>query len=106
MKTPLQKLKETLNQRINNLNEKDYELNVYDCTEFSDELAHRLNDEGWKAERILTVIDCDSKIPTNKTACIQYKGKHDIVKITEPVYVEATTGQVISPRNYKIYGIK
>ena len=81
----------------------EYELNVYDCTEFSTDLNKKLKNYGWDSNTEIVVVDCDSGM-FEKEICKEYGGRHMIVKI-EDVYVEATSGNIISPDDYKIYGI-
>jgi len=75
----------------------------YDCTEFSKELERRLEEIGWRANWIQTKVDCESGI-LDFDSCNKYGGRHDIVVVYE-VYVEATSGKVISPQDYESYGL-
>ena len=96
---------QSLFQKIvtNFIKEKDYKPNIYDCTEFSNELSRRLEDEGWEAKRVQTRVDCNSNL-FNKENCKQFSGEHDLIRIKE-VYLESTNGEIISPREYQDYGI-
>jgi len=86
--------------------EKRYKPNEYDCTEFSQEASRRLNDEGWNTQTILVQTDCSDKI-FNNTTCKQFNGKHDIIKVNSPLYIDPTiTQDVISPLDYEAYGIR
>ena len=92
-------------QMANNLdNEKEYKANKYDCTEYSKELSRRYEDEGWDSEVIRTVVDCDNGL-LDKDLCNQFEGRHDMVKI-DTIYVEATSGRIVSPKDYKGYGLR
>jgi len=64
--------------------EHTYILNEYDCSEMSAELSRRLNDAGY--DSVTVIVD---------------NGKHMIVKINSPIYVESTTGKIIMPRELK-----
>jgi len=81
-----------------------YVMNEYDCTEFSQELAHQLRKTGWEANKIRVIVDCNSGLFLKET-CTPFEGRHAIVKV-ENVYLEATTGNIINPTNYEEYGIK
>jgi len=83
--------------------EYDYIPDVFDCTEFSEELNKRYKMKGWKSKKISVKVDCNSEL-FNSTICRKYNGRHDIVYVKD-VYVEATTGEIIDPSNYKVYGI-
>jgi len=83
--------------------EKDYELNRYDCTEFADNLAGRYNQLGWRAQTKRVQVDCESPQFSSDT-CREYDGWHLIVKVNT-IYLEAVTGDVIHPDEYKVYGI-
>lgn len=88
-----------------NANLQTYEVAKYDCTEFSHNLAEQLNVAGWKAEPILIITDCDSGI-FDVNICKASDGRHEVVKISGPIYVEGTTGEIISPKDYAAYGLK
>lgn len=89
---------------LNNLlEEKSYRPNIYDCSEYSEELARRLEDEGWAVQHIYTTVDCDSGI-MDRDICISFNGRHEMIKISN-VYIEATNGEIISPRDYQKYGL-
>jgi len=89
-------------------NEIEYELNVYDCTEFAKELSRRLINLGFDSEDVYTQIDCDewnfSDIKMEEE-CKKIDGGHRIVEVKN-VFIEATTGFVIMPEDYKRYGLE
>jgi len=85
-------------------NANEYQVDVYDCTEFSRDLTDKLNGYGWDAEQTQVVVDCDFEWFDTET-CEQFDGRHDIVKVKE-VYIEATSGHIIMPQYYKEYGIR
>jgi hypothetical protein len=89
---------------INIAEANDYVANEYDCTEYSNDLKYKLNKKGWRSNTVDVVIDCDSGL-FDKENCLYFKGKHTVVKVKD-VYVEATSGNIILPKNYKIYGIR
>jgi hypothetical protein len=84
-------------------NSKEYILDVYDCTEFSRDLANELKKLGYDAETILVTVDCDSGL-FDKSTCRDYKNNHEIVRIVQ--YLEATKGTYYDPKDYKAIGIK
>ncbi len=81
--------------------QKEYELNVYDCSEFAKIGATRLNELGWTATDMVVTIDCDARIWNSETCT----GKHAIIRVYS-IYIEAVTGKIIHPDYYKMYGIK
>lgn len=81
----------------------EYEMDVYDCTEFSRDLAHDLKRQGWDADSQFTITDCESGL-FEKTSCEKYDGGHQIVKVRR-IYIEAVSGNIIHPDDYKAYGI-
>ncbi len=83
---------------------RDYELDVYDCTEFSQTLSGVYNDLGYKAKTKSVQVDCNSGLFEN-IACSKYNGWHSIVEL-DNVYVESTTGDIITPDKYKFYGLR
>jgi len=86
-----------------NANARPYEIDIYDCTEFAKNVAHDLNELGWEAEDIHVVADCESGL-FEKTSCEKYDGGHRIVRV-DKIYVEAVSGHIIAPWDYKAYGI-
>ncbi|MFC1591254.1 hypothetical protein ACFL43_01890 [Thermodesulfobacteriota bacterium] len=83
----------------------EYKLHEYDCTEFSEDLVRNLKAEGWKKSSVIMIkVDCESGV-INKEQCYATKGKHDIVEINQPLYIEATSGNIIQPKDYEAYGI-
>jgi hypothetical protein len=91
---------------------RDYELNVYDCTEFSDELARRLKVQGFKAKTKIVNVNCDTWtddwITLEKQSGYSYKmckenNRHKIVELNK-VYIELD-GEFIMPKNYGNYGL-
>ena len=78
------------------------ELNVYDCTEFTQMKTERLKSFGWNAKSKLVQNNCKRTDLFDKET---YTRSYEIIYIKE-VYVESITGQVITPQNYKDYGIK
>jgi hypothetical protein len=88
----------------NNAEEHSYELDDYDCTEFSKELDRRLRENGWRSNWIQRVVDCERSDLFDFDSCDKYNGRHDLVVVYD-VYIEAVTGKIISPQNYESYGI-
>jgi hypothetical protein len=97
----------------NNANIRDYELNVYDCSEFSEELDQRLDAQGFKSKTKLVRIDCDTWTNDwdylDTTFGYDYEmckdnNLHLIVELSK-IYIEATTGEVIMPKDYERYGL-
>lgn len=86
-----------------NSNARPYEVNVYDCTEFSKNLAHDLNELNWSAEDVYVKVNCSSGL-FEMSSCLNSSGGHRIVKVDD-VWIEATSGHVIPPWEYKDYGI-
>jgi len=84
--------------------EHDYELNVYDCTEFSRELSGRLNDKGFDARSEMVRVNCSSPEWSHWQDCEENGGKHQIV-VVDNVYIESTSGKIIDPQKYDDYGI-
>jgi len=87
--------------------EHTYKLNVFDCTEFSEELARRYRLMGYvSAKTVIVTVDCDSGF-FEETSCEETNGLHMIVNIggKRGIYIEATTGKVIVPEHYGVYGI-
>ncbi len=80
-----------------------YVVDVYDCSEFSRDLAAALRSSGWKARPYTVTVDCGSGLFGPE--CQQQKNNHMIVHVRD-VYIEATTGEVISPKDYKAYGLR
>lgn len=73
-------------------NSKEYELHVYDCTDFSKELVKRLTKKGYKAQ-------CTA----GHTPNWDYKD-HTWVSVfigTERFEIESTGGYIIDPSTYK-----
>ena len=91
-------------------NERDYELDVWDCTEFANSLVERLKDYGYKSAKTVFVnVDCKrTDLFPDTYACEKYDGGHLIVNIggRNGIYIEATTGIIIVPEYYTAYGIK
>jgi len=81
-----------------------YKLSEYDCTEFSKELARRLDNKGFDAETKFTTVDCDSGL-FETSSCEKTDGGHLVVEL-ENLYIEAVSGEVIDPQNYESYGLK
>lgn len=86
---------------LSNAQQKKYELDVYDCTEFADNTANELKQLGWDASSITIPLDCDT-YGYYFNNCSDY---HKIVKVKN-VYVEATTGYIIHPDDYDAYGLE
>ena len=86
-----------------NANARPYEMGVYDCTEFAKNVAHDLNELGWEAEDIHVDVNCSSGLFEN-ISCQKYGGGHRIVRV-DKIYVEAVSGHIIAPWDYKAYGI-
>jgi hypothetical protein len=93
---------------------RQYKLNIYDCTEFSEELARRLSFQGFKAKTKIVSVDCDLWTDDwdslEKSSGYGYKdckdnNLHQIVEINR-LYVEATTGEIILPEDYPEYNLK
>lgn len=82
----------------------DYMIDIYDCTEFSNELNRRLLDKGYKSKTKFVRVDCDSGL-FEESSCNAYDGGHQIVQL-DRVYVEATSGKIIDPSLYESYGIR
>ena len=80
-------------------NMREYEINVWDCTEMSNEIVRRFKEIGFKSEVVMGLVNCDSKL----FEC-QGKSRHDWVKVE--VYIESTRGHIIHPDNYDVYNIK
>ena len=77
--------------------EREYELHVYDCTEFSEELGKRLRAIGYNAYCVF-----------GRWEVPEYK-KHTWVEINidgELLEVESTGGYIISEEEFKEYTIK
>lgn len=97
--------KNTFNRVLDTVsNLRDYRVNIFDCTEFSDVTADILRSAGWNARRIQVKTNCEAEI-WNDTNCKDFSGRHDIVKVTD-VYIEATSGEIIHPDDYEAYGIR
>lgn len=82
----------------------DYEINKYDCTQFANELARRLQNKGFDAETKFITVDCSSSL-WNQEQCEDYNGGHRIVEIDD-LYLEPTTGDIIDPQNYEDYNLR
>lgn len=80
----------------------EYVADVYDCTNFSIQLASKLQNNGWNAEMIHVDLDCESE-QFETEMCEYFDGKHEIVHVKD-VYIESTTGQIIKPELYDDYG--
>lgn len=65
--------------------EHPYIYGVYDCEEFSHELVRRLEAKGYDADYVI--------------GDVTFGGRHAWVKVT--IYIEATRGYIISPRDFK-----
>ena len=76
----------------------EYEYDLYDCTQFAEEAASRLRDQGWDAEKQVIPLNCDY-FNCSRT------NLHAIVHLKD-VYIEATTGNIIKPRDYHTYNEK
>jgi len=91
-----------------NANARPYELDVYDCTEFSDNLADDLKELGWKAKTKVVNVDCDnwdfSESYTERD-CRSSNGGHQIVQV-DKIYIEATSGNIIPTWDYERYGLR
>ena len=75
-------------------NAHDYDLEKYNCRHFTEELIKRLRADGYKAKYCIGIYKpCTENNPVEQ--CY-----HAWVKVTN-VYIEATTGQVIEPKDYK-----
>jgi len=83
--------------------ETEYQPNIYDCTEFSQELVNRLKSRGWKAKTKLVTVECDSDYWDKD--CEQFRYNHMIVQV-DKLYIEATTGEIIPPEDYIYYGLR
>lgn len=83
-----------------------YELGYWDCEQFSSELVRNLRIAGYFSVKEHNVqVDCN--LPQwNSDACTQSRGLHQIVKVYEPIYIEATSGRIIMPFEYDAWGIK
>jgi hypothetical protein len=98
----------------NNANMRDYVLDEYDCTEFSEELDRRLDFQGFNSKTKLVHVDCDkwtddwdlleSEAGFSYDMC-KKNNLHQIVELNH-LYVEATTGEVIMPEDLGKYGLK
>lgn len=84
-------------------NVREYEADVYDCTEFSRDLSSRLQKMGWDANTEAVRVDCSTE-GWGET-CEDSQGRHMIVRLDE-LYLEATSGQIIRPDQYDAYGIR
>jgi hypothetical protein len=85
---------------------KKYVVDVYDCTEFSDDTTKLLNKHGWEAYSIVTTVNCSCSM-FDPITCRDIKNNHKIVMLGEGVlFIEAVTGEVISPSDYECYGLK
>ena len=86
----------------------EYEIDVYDCTEFAKELRRRINNLGFNSKDIHTNIECSNwefSDDYTEEDCLGSKGGHRIVRLEE-LYIEATSGYIIMPEDYERYGIK
>lgn len=83
--------------------QREYELDVYDCTQYANNAAKRLRELGFDAYAFDKTVDCDSELFDN-TTCNKYGGNHRIVVVNK-VYVEAVTGTIIMPEQYEDYNI-
>ena len=73
-----------------------YELDIYDCTQYAQETARRLRDKGFEAETKLVRVDC------NYFNCTS----GNLHEITEAkIYIEPINGNVIDPQNYERYNL-
>lgn len=79
-----------------------YKEDEYDCTQYANNLAKRLNDKGFDAHSDRIRVDCDDKFWQGSN-CEEYNGLHKIVKVD--LYIEATTGNVVDPQNYDAYNL-
>jgi len=95
-----------------NAEDHPYILDEYDCTEFANEGARRLQNLGFIAKEKFVNIDCE--LWTDDWEYIEYEtgyglddckgnnGGHKIIQL-DRVYVESTTGEVIMPYDYARY---
>ena len=72
-----------------------YTVNVFDCTEFSDELYNRLEYAGYKEVRIMS----GCRTINDTSAIADFNNCHAWVVLTlgaEEIYIESTTGEIKS----------
>jgi hypothetical protein len=90
------------------VNAQEYQLDQYDCTEKAELLVYLLKELGLKSSTKFTNIDCnDWSFSDSYTYedCKSNNGGHLVVKVPN-LYLEATSGRVIMPEEYKKYGLK
>jgi len=81
----------------------EYEMDTTNCEWFTRETVQELESLGYDARRVLVVVDCESN-RFQMDSCLKYEGRHAIVRV-DNIFIEATTGHVIMPEDYGIYGI-
>jgi len=81
----------------------EYEMDTTNCEWFTKHTVSKLNDLGYDAQRVLVVVDCESGM-FDPEPCAEYEGRHAITRL-DSVFIESTTGKVISPEDYGVYGI-
>jgi len=88
-------------QSVSNL--RNYELDKYDCTEFTTNMVNQLKEAGFKARNKYVTVNCNLEY-WNSSTCGNWKNNHEITQLT--IYVESTNGKIILPNNYYLYGLK
>jgi len=76
----------------------EYEVNVFDCTEFSDELYNRLEYAGYKDIKIMS--GCRT---INDTEIADFDNCHAWVILTlgpDEIYIESTSGEIKSKAHF------
>jgi hypothetical protein len=82
----------------------NYTYGVYDCTEYSRDLAIEFRKLGYNATTKLVTVDCHSDFWKGTEGCYDWDNNHEIVEVT--IYYEATGGFRIPTYPYKDYGLK
>ena len=83
-------------------NLKKYELDDYDCTEFTANMVNQLKEAGFKARNKYVTVNCNLEY-WNSSICGNWKNNHEITQLT--IYVESTNGKIILPDTYYLYGL-
>ena len=98
----------------NNANLRDYILDEYDCTEFSEGLSETLNHIGFRTRTKVVKINCDlwtddwDALEAQSGYSYKECKKNNLHQIVNNgvTYTEATNGEIILPEDYPAYGIK
>lgn len=81
----------------------EYDVNSYNCVNFSDDLVSTLETMGYDGvQKLIKQVDCFAGI-FDQESCSAYDGWHEFVMV--PIYIEATAGTIIEPEDYWVYDI-